>query len=56
MTPTTMIGIGVIAGCALILVGLYSWSAHRIETIHRKELRGLRQIRKELGRGRNGND
>jgi hypothetical protein len=52
MDHTMIIGIGVILGCAAALITLYAWSAARIETIHGKKLRGLRQIRKEFGHGR----
>jgi hypothetical protein len=56
MDSTTITGIAVIVGCAVTLVALYAWSAARIETIHGKKLRGLRQIRKEFGHGRSENE
>jgi hypothetical protein len=52
MDQTTILGSGMILGCAALLAIIYVWSVRRIDTIHRKKLHGLRRIREEFGNGR----
>jgi len=52
MDLDTVLGIFVTLAAIAAVLGLYIWSARRIDFIHARNLRSLRQIRKELRHGR----
>jgi len=52
MDADLAIGLTLIAGSTLVYVGLYIWSARRIDMIAAKRLTSLRSIIRELHDGR----
>ena len=51
MQTTTLLGFEMLFLALSLIIGLVLWCRHVIETIHKKNLKSLRQIRKELSNG-----
>ena len=51
MHTTTLLGLEILFLAVGLTIGLVLWCRHIIETIHWRDLKSLRQIRKELGNG-----
>ena len=52
METTTLIGFELLAVAVAMVVGLTLRSRYIIETIHRRKLKSLREIKRELHNGR----
>ena len=52
MHTTTLVGLEILFLALGLTIALVLWCRHIIDTIHRKNLESLRQIKKELHNGR----
>ena len=52
MHTTTLFGVELLTVTLGLVIGLTFWCRHIIETIHKRKLRSLREIQRELKHGR----